>query len=182
LRAVTAERELAPGEWSVLALLTDRPSHGWALAKEMSRAGSIGGVWAVGRPLVYRALDLLASRGLIEETARERGVRGPNRAVFAATEAGRAELARWLAEPVDRVREVRSLFLLKLVLLERAALDPRPLLEAQREQTKRAIAELEDRLGRSVGVEHILARFRLENTRSVILFIDALLGRATPGS
>jgi DNA-binding PadR family transcriptional regulator len=35
---------------------------------------------------------------------------------------GREELARWLNEPVDHMREVRSLLLLKLVLLERAGL------------------------------------------------------------
>ena len=66
-------RELAPGEWSVLALLSDAPAHGWALAKEMSRDGEVGRVWAVGRPLVYRALELLESRGLIEPVGSERG-------------------------------------------------------------------------------------------------------------
>ena len=29
---MTVERELAPGEWSVLALLAEEPGHGWALA------------------------------------------------------------------------------------------------------------------------------------------------------
>src|SRR4051812_22940680 len=147
-------RELAPGEWSVLALLVDAPAHGWALAKELSRTGSVGRVWGVGRPLVYRALDVLEDRGLIEEVSSERGARGPNRAIFAATERGRGELMRWLQEPVDHVREVRSLFLLKLVLLERAAVDRRPLLEAQRAQTVGAIETLEERLAASVGVEH----------------------------
>jgi DNA-binding PadR family transcriptional regulator len=180
---VTDAPELAPGEWSVLALLADAPGHGWALAKEMSRTGSIGRVWATGRPLVYRALERLQSRQLIEPVRSERGLRGPNRALFAATDAGRAELARWLAQPVDRVREVRSLFLLKLVLHERAGLDPRPLLEAQRGHTQAAIAALEERLQGSSGVEHILVRFRLENSRSVVLFIDSLLPEdpGTPG-
>jgi PadR family transcriptional regulator AphA len=167
-------RELAPGEWSVLALLADAPAHGWALAKEMSRTGSIGRVWGVGRPLVYRALDVLESRGLIEEVGTERGVRGPNRAIFAATGNGREELRHWLRQPVDHVRDVRSLFLLKLVLLGRAGLDRRPLLEAQREQTVAAVEALEARLRESAGVEHILTRFRLETTRSVIAFIDSL--------
>ena len=141
-----AERDLAPGEWSCLALLANTPGHGWALAKEISRTGEVGRVWAVGRPLVYRALDLLERRGLIEQVGSEPGSRGPNRALFQATERGRAELARWLAEPVDHVRDVRSLFLLKLVLSERAGLDSRPLLRAQRAVTLPAVSALEARL------------------------------------
>jgi DNA-binding PadR family transcriptional regulator len=172
---VADERELAPGEWSVLALLSDAPAHGWALAEAMSRKGDVGRVWAVGRPLVYRALELLESRRLIESVGSEPGARGPNRALFKATPEGREELARWLSEPVDHVREVRSLLLLKLVLLERAGLDNRPLLEAQRALTVPAVAALEARLRQSVGTEHVFVRFRLETTRSVVCFIDGML-------
>ena len=168
-------RELAPGEWSVLALLADQPAHGWALAKEMSRTGEVGRVWAIGRPLVYRALELLESRGLIEAIRSEPGIRGPNRALFQATAHGRDELRRWLAEPVDHVREVRSLFLLKLVLIERAGLESRPLLQAQRALTVPGLAALEARLRQSVGSEQIFVRFRLETTRSVVCFIDSML-------
>lgn len=172
------ERELAPGEWSVLALLANSPAHGWALAKEMSRSGEIGSVWSVARPLVYRALDLLDSRGLIEAVGSERGARGPNRALFQATEQGREELARWLAEPVDHVRDIRSLFLLKLVLIERAGLPSHPLLMAQREQTVPAVSALEQRLRTSAGSEHVFVRFRLESTKAVVDFIDGLLAES----
>jgi DNA-binding PadR family transcriptional regulator len=169
------ERELAPGEWSVLALLANAPAHGWALAKEMSRSGEIGRVWSVARPLVYRALDLLQTRGLIEAIGKEPGSRGPNRALFEATDRGREELGRWLAEPVDHVRDIRSLFLLKLVLIERAGLDSRPLLEAQRAQALPAIGALRRRLRTSIGTERVAVRFRLESTRAVVDFIDGLL-------
>ena len=168
-------RDLAPGEWSVLALLADAPAHGWAIAKAMSRNGEVGSVWAVGRPLVYRAIDLLEGRGLIEPVGSEPGSRGPNRALFKATPDGREALARWLAEPVDHMRDVRSLLLLKLVLIERAGLDNRPLLEAQLALTLPAIAALEARLGRSVGTESVFVRFRLESTRSVAHFIESML-------
>ena len=168
-------RELAPGEWSVLALLSDAPAHGWAIAEAMSKDGEIGRVWAVGRPLVYRAIELLESRRLIEPVGTEPGARGPNRSLFQATPEGREELARWLSDPVDHVRDIRSLFLLKLVLLERAGLDNRPLLEAQRALTVPAVSALEARLHRSIGTEHVFVLFRLETTRSVVCFIDGLL-------
>jgi DNA-binding PadR family transcriptional regulator len=172
---VTVERELAPGEWSVLALLAEEPGHGWALARQMARDGEIGRVWALGRPLVYRALELLEERGLIEPAGSERGVRGPNRTVFRATPEGRDALAHWLEEPVEHVRDVRSLLLLKLVLIDRAALDRTPLLHAQRALVVPAVRQLEQRLAESTGSEAIFVRFRLESTRAVVDFIDGLL-------
>jgi PadR family transcriptional regulator AphA len=182
---VADERDLAPGEWSVLALLADRPSHGWALAKEMSRSGEVGSVWSVGRPLVYRALELLEERGLVEPVGSERGARGPNRALFRATDEGRRALREWLAEPVERVREIRSVFLLKLVLILRAGMERRPLLLAQRAVVLPAIETLEARLRVCAGNERIFVRFRLESTRAVVDFIDAMLAedaaRTTPG-
>jgi DNA-binding PadR family transcriptional regulator len=175
LRRVMLERELAPGEWSVLALLAEEPGHGWALARQMARDGEIGRVWALGRPLVYRALELLEERGLIEPVGSERGVRGPNRTVFRATPEGREALAEWLEVPVEHVRDVRSLLLLKLVLIDRAGLDREPLLNAQRGHVVPAIATLEKRLGESTGSEAIFVRFRLESTKAVLDFIDGLL-------
>jgi DNA-binding PadR family transcriptional regulator len=169
------ERELAPGEWSVLALLAEEPGHGWALARQMARDGEIGRVWALGRPLVYRALELLDERALIEPVGSERGVRGPNRTVFRATDRGREALGDWLAVPVEHVRDVRSLLLLKLVLIDRGGLDRGPLLHAQRELVVPAIAALETRLADSMGSEAIFLRFRLESTRAVLDFIDGLL-------
>jgi PadR family transcriptional regulator AphA len=172
---VTVERELAAGEWSVLALLAEKPGHGWALARQMGRDGEIGRVWALGRPLVYRALELLESRGLIEPAGSERGVRGPNRTVFRATPAGRDALAQWLEQPVEHVRDVRSLLLLKLVLIDRAGLDREPLLHAERNLVVPSVEALEQRLAESSGAEAIFVRFRLESTRAVVDFIDGLL-------
>ncbi len=172
---MVVERELAPGEWSVLALLADKPGHGWALAKEMSRSGEVGRVWSVGRPLVYRALELLEARGLVEPVGRERGARGPSRELFRATAEGREALGRWLAEPVEHVREIRSVFLLKLLLIVRAGMERRPLLEAQRAVVLPAVEALERRLRSSVGSERIFVRFRLESTRAVVDFIDGML-------
>ena len=174
-----ATRDLGPGEWSVLALLVEAPAHGWALAKQLSRSGEVGRVWSVGRPLVYRALETLEQRGLIEAISQEPGARGPNRTVFQATDGGRGALRLWLQEPVDHVRDVRSLFVLKLVLTVRAGLESRPLLEAQRQLVLPAVESLERRLREGTGTETVLVRFRLETTRGVLAFIDGLLDDAT---
>jgi PadR family transcriptional regulator AphA len=174
-----AERTLAPGEWAVLALLSERPAHGWALAGELGRSGELGSVWSLGRPLVYRSIDILAERGLIEPAGHEPGLRGPNRTIYRTTCAGATALVQWLEEPVEHVRDVRSLLLLKLIFAERTGIDPTPMLEAQQATIAAAVGELERRLGASVGTEAILLRFRLESTRAVLRFVGGLLD-ATP--
>ena len=169
------ERNLAPGEWAVLALLSERPAHGWAVAAQLGTSGELGSVWSLGRPLVYRSIDILTERHLIEPAGHEPGLRGPNRTIFRATEAGTEALAQWLSEPVDHVRDVRSLLLLKLIFAERTGLDPQPMLEAQHETIAAAVSSLEARVRASQGSEAILLRFRLESTRAVLRFIEGLL-------
>jgi DNA-binding PadR family transcriptional regulator len=170
-----AERELAPGEWAVLALLSERPAHGWALASELGPGGELGSVWSLGRPLVYRSIDILADRGLIEPAGHEPGLRGPNRTIYRTTCAGATALVQWIDEPVEHVRDVRSLLLLKLIFAERTGIDPTPMLRAQQAKVRDAIAGLEDRMAESSGSEAILLRFRLESTRAVLRFVDGLL-------
>jgi len=169
------ERRLAPGEWAVLALLSERPSHGWALAGQLGPEGELGSVWSLGRPLVYRSIDILAERGLIEPAGHEPGLRGPNRTLYRTTCAGATALVQWLEEPVEHVRDVRSLLLLKLIFAERTGIDPTPMLEAQQGTITAAIRLLERRLQASTGSEAILLRFRLESTKAVLRFVAGLL-------
>src|SRR5438046_10164674 len=159
-----AERSLAPGEWAVLALLSERPSHGWAVASRLGPWGELRSVGLLGRPLVYRSSDSLAERGLIEPAGHEPGLRGPNRTIYRTTCAGATALVQWLEEPVEHVRDVRSLLLLKLIFAERTGIDPRPMLEAQHATIGAAVTVLETRMRASIGTEAILLRFRLEST------------------
>ncbi len=174
------ERDLAPGEWAVLSLLCERPAHGWALARQLSPNGELGSIWSLTRPLVYRSLEILEARELIVTAGSEPGARGPNRTIFRATPAGHAAVARWLTEPVEHVREGRSLLLLKLVFAQRVCLDPRPMLTAQQETLEDAIASLEERVSESAGTSAILLRFRLESSRGVERFICGVLEELTP--
>jgi DNA-binding PadR family transcriptional regulator len=175
-----AERVLAPGEWAVLALLAERPAHGWALASELGPDGELGSVWSLGRPLVYRSIEILAERDLIEPAGHEPGLRGPNRTIYRTTCTGATALAHWLEEPVEHVRDVRSQLLLKLIFAERTGLDPTPILSAQHRSVSAAVVKLEARLGESSGTEAILTRFRLESTRGVLRFVEGLL-EPSPG-
>jgi DNA-binding PadR family transcriptional regulator len=118
-------------ECAVLALLVEEPRHGYDLASELSPSSEVGEVWTVSRPLVYRALDRLEALGLAEARRREPGQAGPRRTVYGPTRRGRSLLRRWLAAPVDHLRDVRGALLLKLVLGRRLGVDRGPLVESQ---------------------------------------------------
>ncbi|HEX4518238.1 MAG TPA: PadR family transcriptional regulator [Gaiellaceae bacterium] len=175
-----AER-LSPNDWAVLALVSERSSHGWALAAKLARGGEIGTIWAISRPVVYHGLDRLEREGMIRAAGLERGGRGPHRVVYAVTDAGRAELGDWLRAPVQHVRDIRSLFLLKVVLSERAGVDVEPLLIAQRAALVPLVAWLEAQLddaGTEAPGETTVAVFRLETAGAVVRFIDGMLDRS----
>jgi PadR family transcriptional regulator AphA len=177
-----SHRDLAPGEWAVLALLCEQPAHGWALARQLQENGELGSIWSLTRPLVYRSLEILEARGLIAPAGSEPGARGPNRTIFRATPEGHVAVAMWLQEPVEHVREGRSLLLLKLVFAQRACVDPRPMLHAQQVSIVEAISSLEQRVRESAGADAILLRFRLESSRAVERFIDGVLDELAPAA
>jgi PadR family transcriptional regulator AphA len=161
-------------------LLCERPAHGWALASQVAPSGELGSIWSLTRPLVYRSLEILEARQLVVPAGSEPGVRGPNRTIFRATAAGHEAVGLWLSEPVEHVREGRSLLLLKLVFAQRHCIDPRPMLLAQREAIEEAIDSLEERTRDSDGTDSILLRFRLESSRAVERFIDGVLSELEP--
>jgi DNA-binding PadR family transcriptional regulator len=172
--------ELTPNELCVLALLVERPAHGWGLADTLSRNGELGQIWAVARPLVYTTLRRLETEGYIETAGIERGNRGPHRVVYRPTARGAKAAREWLLEPVEHVRDIRSLFLLKVVLLQRAGVDPEPLLVAQRAVLVPFVAWLEaqvDEGGDEAPGEMTVAAFRLETASGIMRFIDEQLDR-----
>ncbi|MGH9024010.1 MAG: PadR family transcriptional regulator [Acidimicrobiia bacterium] len=164
-------------EWVVLSLLTEAPSHGFALARALSPDGGLGQVWTVPRPLVYRALEQLAQRSLAVVVGEESGGRGPVRTVFNVTPAGRLAVKTWLDEPVAHLRDVRSILLLKILLLRRSGCDPRKLLVAQKDRFAPLLSSLGDQLGRGQGDPVVMA-WRYESSQSIARFLDRLLDEA----
>src|SRR4051795_10811913 len=101
--------ELTAGEWAVLALLAESSTPGFATARAMAPDGEVGRIWSVRRPLVYRAIDALVAGGFVETVSEEPSPKGPPRRVIGATRTGRAAVRRWLGEPVEHLRDTRSL-------------------------------------------------------------------------
>ncbi len=158
----------------MLALLAEEPGHGFAVARAMAPDGEIGKVWSLRRPLVYRAIDTLTELGFTRPIGTIASRSGPRRTVLQATAPGKRALNKWLREPVDRVRDARSLLLLKLLFLERRERDPAPLLVAQRREFDALADRLASAAGEANGFDRTLLRWRLETTAAAIRFIDAI--------
>ncbi|MGZ6983113.1 MAG: PadR family transcriptional regulator, partial [Ilumatobacteraceae bacterium] len=128
----TNAQELLLGEWACLGILYTGPTHGFAIAARLKPTGDVGRVWSLSRPLTYRSLDQLATRGYIQAIGEEPGIAGGNRTILAATRTGRAQLRKWLSTPVVHLRDLRSELLLKLVIADLCDIDVAAMLERQR--------------------------------------------------
>ncbi len=152
----------------------------------MAPGGEVGQVWAMRRPLVYRALETLEQLGLIRPAGTVPSQSGPQRTILQVTPAGAQAVTGWLAEPVSHVRDARSLLMLKLLFLARRGADPTPLLTAQREQFSSHAESLTEALEQTLGFDRTLLLWRLHNTTAALEFTETLLAEhareLTPGS
>lgn len=170
--------QLSLGAWAVLALVCEGATHGFAVARALEPGGEVGRVFALTRPLVYRAVDGLLADGLLSVLRDESSPEGPPRRVIVATAAGRARVSTWLQAPVEHVRDARIELLLKLLFLARASGDPRPLLTAQRCRFTDIVSAL---MGDEDAADFVRA-WRLASARAALDFVDDQLGgRANAG-
>ena len=172
---VSSTNDLSLGEWAVLGLVAEGETHGFALSRAFAPDGVIGRIWTIPRPLVYRAIASLQSTGYVRETGSVPGVRGPERRLIDLTAEGRVALDSWLAEPVAHVRDARSELLVKLLLLDRAGLDARDLLEAQAERIRPMLVGLREKLAQAEGFDATLARWRLASAEALANFVAELI-------
>jgi molybdopterin-binding protein len=157
-----------------LTLITQDVSHGWALGTMLAPDGEVGRIWTLSRPLTYRAIDGLVDRRLITRRGRAAG-RGRDRVVLAPSPAGRRLARRWLDEPAEHLRDVRTELLVKLLLRERSGLDSESLLAAQQQ----VFASTIDVLTSSHDDDDLVDLWRRESARAVRRFLDRALQPAS---
>lgn len=160
--------DLLLGEWACLGLLCLQPAHGFAVAARLKPHTDIGRVWSMSRALTYRALDQLEARHLIENVGEERGIAGGNRTVFAPTVHGRAEFRRWVRQPVEHLRDLRSELLLKILLGQANDVDMSESLTVQHDRISAFIADL-DRAGEPRDVVQL---WRRESAAGALRFLE----------
>jgi Transcriptional regulator PadR-like family len=70
------EPGLSLADWLVLCVISEAPTHGFAIACLLAHDGSLGRVWHVQKPVIYRAARRLEHLGLIavaEKAAQQTG-------------------------------------------------------------------------------------------------------------
>lgn len=127
---------------ALLGLLAQTPMHGYELKNAFEE--KVGTLWNLNIGQVYNTLRLLERDGLVAFQGQEQEGRGPARKVYAVTEVGRQELARWLAEPVRRPRRFKDEFYVKLVFVRLSGGDVRALIWNQRQAYLQVLRQLND--------------------------------------
>jgi PadR family transcriptional regulator AphA len=174
---VNAEKvsSLSLTDWIVLALIDEEPRHGFSVARELKAEGSIGQVWTVARPLVYRSIEHLQSCATIEPIGTEPGAKGPVRTVFRITPAGKQELASWLDEPVEHPRDVRAELLSKFILIARRGGSLVSLATRQIAHFANVSSGLAEKALNASGSDRVIAIWRLESMRAVTQTLETIL-------
>lgn len=166
--------QLSLAEFAVLGVVAEGRQHGFAVARLLAPDGELGRVYGVARPAVYRAIERLTDARLIKTLKAEPGERGPRRTPLTVTPAGRRTLDAWLWIPVRHVRQIRTEFLVKVLLIERAGGDPSPLIRAQIEIITPVVEAITGRHGGATGSERAVSLWRSHSAQATLQFLEEL--------
>jgi PadR family transcriptional regulator AphA len=98
-------------KYTLLGFLSYGPQTGYDLKKHIDNSTQF--FWHARLSQIYPALKKLAEEGLVEATVVPQEGK-PDKKIYCITEAGRATLMDWLAEPVDKLSPTKDPALLKL--------------------------------------------------------------------
>jgi DNA-binding PadR family transcriptional regulator len=177
--------QTAPAEHAILGLLDldDGPGHGYDLARHFADGQPLANVLRLEPGMLYHHLKKLERHGWVESSLEQQATR-PARQVYQLTDEGRAELRRWLSEPVLHTREIRIEFLIKLYFARRS--DPAlaaSLIAGQLNACRQWEAALIERLDELEGstapapdreFARIVLELRIEQTRAAVAWLRAI--------
>jgi DNA-binding PadR family transcriptional regulator len=166
---------LSLAEWVVLCLVSEQPTHRFAVASLLAKDGSLGQFCPVQKSVVYRATTRLEQLGLITAAGRQSSNVGPARSQLAVTAKGDQAARDWLHLPVTHPNDMGSELLIKLALLGRADCDLRELLQTQRAQLAPIADALAAQTYAATGLDRTLALWEQESVLGALRFLDALL-------
>jgi DNA-binding PadR family transcriptional regulator len=176
-----------PAEHALLGLIVRAggEAHGYELARHFDPTHPLGDVLRLEQAMLYQHLKKLERRGWLTMTVQPQESRPPRR-VYRITDEGRAELRRWLEEPVARTREIRLEFLVKLFFA--VHLDPdraRRLVAEQLAVCRHLAASLEGQIaalgggnrgnavsGDEAAFERIVLELRRDQTRAAAAWLE----------
>jgi PadR family transcriptional regulator AphA len=157
-----------------LVLVSQGVGHGYDVARHFAPEGSLGAVLTHSRPVVYRAIKQLESMGLVTSSEAV-GVRGQLKWTLACTAAGRRAAREWLTSPVEHLRDMRSEFFVRLLLMQHAGENMRDFVRAQRAALEPRTTSLLANTGRDP-----VSLWRREQARAALRFLDEFEGVIAP--
>ena len=161
---------------TLLGLLERAPSHGYDLKRDYDAYFGRGKQLPFGQ--VYSTLGRLARDGMVAGGDAEPG-EGPDRKTYAITEAGRAEVDAWLADPVEPEPHLQTILFSKVTLALMLGKPAAAYLDKQRSAHIRRMQEL-TRLRRDGAlVDLLLADHALFHLEADLRWIDLTSARLT---
>jgi DNA-binding PadR family transcriptional regulator len=99
-------------KFALLGLLAQNPMHGYDLKNALEQA--LGGHWEINFGQIYTTLARMERDRLVELAAEDSDGRGKK--TYRITADGRRELTTWLGQPVEKPRQLRDEFFIKLIV------------------------------------------------------------------
>lgn len=169
-------------EQTLLGLLASEPRHGYELTKEFMPNTTLGDIVHLESGMLYAHLKKLQKEGWVDSRLEAQESRPPRR-VFSITSTGRAELQRWLGEPVSKTRDIRLDFLLKLYTaqLHNPGLAEK-LINEQRDVCERFIVSLREQMEQENDeFRRLVLEMRLAQNAALLSWLRRAAGRLTTG-
>ncbi|HEX4204512.1 MAG TPA: helix-turn-helix transcriptional regulator [Ktedonobacteraceae bacterium] len=162
-----------PAEYVILGLLKERPMHGYEMFQQFE-CGTLGQIVHLEMSQMYAFLKKLERLTYIEAQLEPQGVRPP-RKVHHLTTLGDEAFLTWLAQAVEKPRDVRILFLIKLYFVQRyAPTQIATLVDAQITACQRFLTHLEEQQHAEVQssdeafFHHVVLSSRVYQTRALL--------------
>ena len=158
----------------VLAIIGEKPRHGFAVSKELERDPSLSAVIRIRRPLIYRSINCLLDAKLIRETKTEPGDQGSQRVIYATTATGKSTTSTWFNDTVDHPSDARIELLAKFVLRSRRNLKNQQLAKRQKKLFERQATKLQASANSATDDVRLVALWRVENINAMIRLLDVV--------
>jgi PadR family transcriptional regulator AphA len=172
-----------PAEYAILGLLKERPMHGYEMFQQFEH-GTLGQIVHLEMSQMYAFLKKLERLDYIEAELEPQGARPP-RKIFHIQPEGEHIFLHWLTLPVDKPRDIRILFLIKLYFVWR--LQPttaEQLIEQQIKACHRFLQHLEELQTPEPHpsedgsfFDHVVLRSRIYQTRALLGWLQELQGK-----
>lgn len=165
-------------EHVILALLDEKPMHGYELHQKLGKLPGISKIWNLKQAFFYARLERLHTYGFIQEHSTQKDGSGPARVVFQLSSPGKRSLTDWITAPVPKARDIQQVFLSKLIIARRYGLRKAlELLHNQRIVCQSWLQNLESELPQIKTQdldEYIVHSYKMNRERSMLNWLDSL--------